>query len=292
MVAVVRAFDLHDVVAAGRGARDADRAHRRLGARVGEANLLEVEAPAELLGEQHGVLGRCREVRCRCARARSIASTIFGCAWPTTIEPKPPWKSTYSLPSTSQTLRAVPVARGRSGTGRRPGTTTPTPSGIDCSTRARTARATPACASSRRPCSSSAISRARAAHVGIRWRGRRCVIKLHHHVLDLGVVLDRVDRHVLAVARLLEAAVRAAPTRSGCGRSPRRCRTARSFAMRMRPADVARPDARRRGRSRRRWPTRAPASSSVNRCTVTTGPNTSRCTISLSWAGFTTTDGS
>ena len=31
--------------------------------------------------------------------------------------------------------------------------------------------------------------------------------ELDHHVLELGVVLDRVDRHVLAVAGLLEAAV-------------------------------------------------------------------------------------
>ena len=51
-----------------------------------------------------------------------------------------------------------------------------------------------------------------------------------------------------------------------------------------RAADVARPHRGRRGRSRRRWPTRAPASSSANRCTVTTGPNTSRWTISASCA--------
>ena len=62
VMAVVRAFDLHDVVATGRGTRDADRAHRRLGAGVREAHLLEAEAPAQLLGEQHRVLGRRREV--------------------------------------------------------------------------------------------------------------------------------------------------------------------------------------------------------------------------------------
>jgi hypothetical protein len=33
-----------------------------------------------------------------------IASTILGCAWPTTLTPNPPWKSTYSVPSTSQTF--------------------------------------------------------------------------------------------------------------------------------------------------------------------------------------------
>ena len=40
-----------------------------------------------------------------------IASTIFGCAWPTTLTPKPPWKSTYSLPSTSQTFEPCPRRR-------------------------------------------------------------------------------------------------------------------------------------------------------------------------------------
>ena len=70
VVAVVRALDLDDVVAAGRGARDADRAHRRFGARVREAHLLELEAPAQLLGEQHRVLGRRREVRAGASRAR------------------------------------------------------------------------------------------------------------------------------------------------------------------------------------------------------------------------------
>ena len=32
-----------------------------------------------------------------------IASTIFGWAWPTTFTPNPPWKSVYSVPSTSHT---------------------------------------------------------------------------------------------------------------------------------------------------------------------------------------------
>ncbi len=36
------------------------------------------------------------------------ASTIFGWACPTTITPKPLWKSTYSLPSTSQTRLPLP----------------------------------------------------------------------------------------------------------------------------------------------------------------------------------------
>src|SRR5690242_19003885 len=36
----------------------------------------------------------------------------------------------------------------------------------------------------------------------------RSLSETHHHVLQLGVLLDRVDRHVAAVARLLEAVVR------------------------------------------------------------------------------------
>ena len=36
------------------------------------------------------------------------ASTIFGCACPTMLTPKPPWKSLYSVPSTSQTLEPLP----------------------------------------------------------------------------------------------------------------------------------------------------------------------------------------
>src|SRR5262245_19903481 len=35
-----------------------------------------------------------------------------------------------------------------------------------------------------------------------------CACELDHHVLDLGVLVERVGRHVLAEARLLEPAVR------------------------------------------------------------------------------------
>ena len=38
-------------------------------------------------------------------------STILGWAWPTAIAPYPLWKSTYSLPSTSNTLEPWPSAR-------------------------------------------------------------------------------------------------------------------------------------------------------------------------------------
>ena len=37
-----------------------------------------------------------------------MASTIVGCAWPTMPTPKPPWKSRYSLPSTSHTWLPAP----------------------------------------------------------------------------------------------------------------------------------------------------------------------------------------
>ena len=43
--------------------------------------------------------------------AFSSASTILGWAWPTTLTPKPPWKSLYSVPSTSQTLEPLPRSR-------------------------------------------------------------------------------------------------------------------------------------------------------------------------------------
>ena len=43
--------------------------------------------------------------------AFSRASTIFGWACPTMFTPKPPWKSLYSVPSTSQTLDPRPFSR-------------------------------------------------------------------------------------------------------------------------------------------------------------------------------------
>ena len=63
VVTVVRALDLDDVVATGRGPGDADGVHRRLGAGVAEAHFVEVEAPAELFRERDRGLGRDREVR-------------------------------------------------------------------------------------------------------------------------------------------------------------------------------------------------------------------------------------
>ena len=63
VVAVVAALDLDDEVAPGDGPHQVDGVHRGLGARVAEAPPGQPEAPAELLGHDHGVLGRLGEVR-------------------------------------------------------------------------------------------------------------------------------------------------------------------------------------------------------------------------------------
>jgi hypothetical protein len=52
------------------------------------------------------VAAKCVPVRA----ARSIASTTFGWAWPTSMLPKPLWKSTYAFPSTSRTVLPRPSA--------------------------------------------------------------------------------------------------------------------------------------------------------------------------------------
>ena len=110
VVPVVRALDLHDVLASGRGARDPDRAHRRLGARVAEAHRLGLEALAQLLGEADGRLGGRGEVR---AGARGALDRLGDLRVRVAHdhEPKPLWKSTYSLPSTSQTRLPFPSRR-------------------------------------------------------------------------------------------------------------------------------------------------------------------------------------
>ena len=63
VVSVIRAEDLEDRVAAGQCARDPDRVHRRLGARVVVAPLRQAEAPRELLRDDDPVLGGRGEVR-------------------------------------------------------------------------------------------------------------------------------------------------------------------------------------------------------------------------------------
>ena len=64
--------------------------------------------------------------------ARSIASATFGCAWPTTMQPKPLWKSRYSLPSTSTTPLPCPSRR-YTGYGSHAWNDEPTPIGM-CAT--------------------------------------------------------------------------------------------------------------------------------------------------------------
>ena len=50
--------------------------------------------------------------KCVPSAARSvIARVITGCACPCVIEPKPLWKSRYSVPSTSQTRWPSPCVR-------------------------------------------------------------------------------------------------------------------------------------------------------------------------------------
>src|SRR6478752_8764133 len=135
--------------------------------------------------------------------ARSIASATFGCAWPTTMEPNPLWKSRYSLPSTSTTPLPWPSRR-YTGYGSHAWNDEPTPIGMRRTARSYSAF-DPVVRLQSRSFSSAAISRARVVNAS-------SVIPeplvLDHHVLELGVGLDRVDRHVLAVARLLEPAVR------------------------------------------------------------------------------------
>ena len=63
VVAVVRAEDLDDRVAARGGARDADRIHRGLGARVRVPPLRQAPAALQLVGDDDRVLGRGGEVR-------------------------------------------------------------------------------------------------------------------------------------------------------------------------------------------------------------------------------------
>ena len=141
VVTVVRAFDLHDVVATGRGARDADRAHRRFGARVREAHLLEVEAPAQLLGEQHGVFGRHREVRAGVgSRARSPRRSSGARGRRPSSRSRRACRRTRGRRRPRRRRRGLRA--GRSGTDRRPGTTSRRRA-ASTSTRARTARATP-----------------------------------------------------------------------------------------------------------------------------------------------------
>ena len=83
-VAVVGARELEDRLAAGGGAREADRGHRRLGARGGHAQHLDALHPAGDLGGELDLAGRRRaEARARSRPPRrSRASTCgWACPW-------------------------------------------------------------------------------------------------------------------------------------------------------------------------------------------------------------------
>ena len=105
-----------DRVAAREAARDPDRVHRRLGARVREAPLGQARSGARAPRRRRSRPRSARRSACPARTRSAIASTIAGCAWPCTIEPKPLWKSQSSRPSTSQTrcaLAALEVDRPR-----------------------------------------------------------------------------------------------------------------------------------------------------------------------------------
>ena len=90
-VAVVAAVELQDLAPAGEAARDAQRAHRGLGAGGDEAHLLDRGHVAhDPLGELH-LAGAGRAVGGPARRRPSrTASTTAGCAWPRIIGPHEP----------------------------------------------------------------------------------------------------------------------------------------------------------------------------------------------------------
>ncbi len=86
-VAVIAAFELDDLRAAGEAAREPDRAHRRFGARAHEPHLLERrhELHSSSAISTSSSVGAPKERPC--AAARVTASTTSGCAWPSDERP-------------------------------------------------------------------------------------------------------------------------------------------------------------------------------------------------------------
>ena len=93
VVPVVRALHLDDLVAAGGGPRHADGVHGGLGAGVHEPHLLHRNR-AQMASASATVFSVVTAKWMASSAAALIASTIFGCAWPTTLTPNPPWQST------------------------------------------------------------------------------------------------------------------------------------------------------------------------------------------------------
>ena len=158
VVAVVGAEDLHDRLAAGQPARDADRVHRRLRAGVRVPPLRQAEAPGQLLGDGDPVLGRRREVRAERGPLADGRGRPPGA--------RAPASSSRSRCGSRRTRcrrrprRARPRrARGRSATGRAAGTTRRRRRRACCRARSHIARDAPVRSFSARPHARSAPGR-------------------------------------------------------------------------------------------------------------------------------------
>ena len=161
VVPVVRALHLHDAVAAGGGAGHADGVHGGLGPGVDEPHLLQPEPLADLLGQRHRHLGGDGEVRPVPDRLRDRLDDLrVRVAHDVDAEPA---VAVHVLARRPRPRRGSPGrARGRSGTGRPPGSWTPRRRAC-CPARAGAASRTPGVRSTRRRVSSVAISAARIA---------------------------------------------------------------------------------------------------------------------------------
>ena len=120
------------------------------------------------------------------------------------------------------------------------------------------------------------------AEPGRRPPGVTSATDVAHHVLDAGVVLEAVHRQVLAVAGVLEPAVRHLGDERDVGVDPHARRSRAAW-----PSRIARPWSVVHTLDARPYSTplaqRTASSSSVKRCTVMTGPKISSWTISSSW---------
>ena len=110
-VAVVAAVELDDLVAAGEAAREAQRAHRRLGAGATR------RAPSPSTGTRRGASRRtgprsrsARRTSCRSPSPRRSRRGSRGCAWPRISGPQLPIRSMYVLPSASVIVAPSPCA--------------------------------------------------------------------------------------------------------------------------------------------------------------------------------------
>ena len=147
VVAVVRALDLDDV-RRGRSRR-APRGSRPSSPRCPSCRT----APGRSWNRRHSSSASATVVSVvtakwmPCARPpSSMASTIFGWAWPTTIDAEAVVEVDVLVAVDVPDVAALALARGRSGTGRPPGTTTPRPA-ASTAPPARRAPSTRACGS-------------------------------------------------------------------------------------------------------------------------------------------------